>query len=107
LLCWGWGALTDFGVAGDLGDVFERALVGNPAADDAGAVVIEDGVGAVSAPTVVRLGQVLEDGDELHAVAGAGGRDDIEVRKGCDVGRLVETTSSGGSSGRPVAADRA
>ncbi len=53
-------------------------------------MVGDDGGGGVVAVGGFDLGEVLEDGDELDALAGAGGGEGGEVADGGDVGAFVE-----------------
>ena len=64
--------------------------VGDAGEDHLGAVVGDDGGRAVAAVDGVDLGHVLEDGDELDPLSGAGRGERGELAQGCDVGALVE-----------------
>ena len=53
-------------------------------------MVGDDRLGAVAAPAVVALGDVLQHAEQVHALPGAGGGDLVEVRERRDVADLVQ-----------------
>ena len=80
------GAWAVGGDAGDLllaegvAEVVEGRAVADPGGEEPGAVVGDDRFRAVAAPAVGCLADVLKDGQQLHALSGAGGGDLVEVR---------------------------
>ncbi len=89
-------ALAVGGDAGDLllaegvAEVLERRPVADPGGEQPRAVVGEDRLGALAPPAVGGLADVLEDAEQLHALAGAGRGDLVEVRQRRDVRDLVQ-----------------
>jgi hypothetical protein len=86
-------------IAEESADPVECTLVGQAHAEELGAVVVDDRVGAFSTPAVIRLGEVLKDREELHSVAGTRRGQDVEVVERCNVGKLVEHDEQTGRQG--------
>jgi hypothetical protein len=84
------GDAADLLVAERVLEVVERRAVADAGAEQAGAVVGDDRLGAVAAPAVGGLADVLDDGQQLDALAGSGRGDLVEVRQRRDVRDLVE-----------------
>jgi len=73
------GDLLDFFVAEDRAEVVQRRAVSDPGAKQARVVVGDQGVGAVAAPALADLTEVLKDRQDLDALAGSGRGDLGEV----------------------------
>jgi hypothetical protein len=80
----------DLFLAGHGAKVLQRGAVTDARAEQAGAVVGDDRLGALASPAVGDLAEVLKHRQQLHALAGRGGGDLVEVGQRRDVGGLVE-----------------
>lgn len=70
--------------------VLERRAVADPRPEQPCAVVGDDRLGAIAAPAIADLADVLKHAQELDSLAGASGGDLIEIGQRRDVGGLIE-----------------
>ena len=84
------GEAGDLLLAEGVAQVVEGRAVADPRAEQPRAVVGEDRFGAVAPPAVGGLAHVLKHGEQLHALARAGGGDLVEVGQRRDVRRLIQ-----------------
>ena len=84
------GHLLDLFLAQHGTKVVERGAVGDPGAEQPRDVVGHHRLGAVAAPALADLAEVLKDREDLHTLAGRGRGDLAEVGQRRDVGGLVE-----------------